>query len=137
MNGRDIRSAYALRPTIEERHRQYKFVWDLARTTSCKFSLVVNHVLFILLAYTLLQAHLCLRHREAMNRRTRQRLFDILRPALEVIAVYYQQRVCWLSPTEFAVILLELSAEARAKLVPKMKALQRDLYQLLDHARPP
>ena len=56
MNGREIRSTYALRPAIEERHRQYKFVWDLARITSCKFSLVVNHVLFILLAYTLLQA---------------------------------------------------------------------------------
>lgn len=137
LNGREIRSTYALRPAIEERHRQYKFFWDLARITSCKFSLVVNHVLFILLAYTLLQAHLRLRHREQMNRRTRPRLFDILRPALEVITVYYQQRFCWLSPTEFAVILLELNEEARAKLVPKMKALQRDLYQLLDNARPP
>ena len=136
-SGPEIRSTYALRPAIEERHRQYKCVWDLAHVTSCQFSLVVNHVLYLLLAYTLLQAHLLLRHRQEMNPRTRQRQFDLLRPALDVIAVYYQQRFCCLAPTEFAVLLLELSEEARAKLLPKMKALHRDLYHLLQNARPP
>jgi len=51
-----IRSNYTLRTAIEERHRQYKCFWDLARMPSCKFSMVVCQVLFVLLAYTLLQA---------------------------------------------------------------------------------
>ena len=53
-----IRSTYELRPAIEERHRQYKCFWDLTRMHSCAFSLVVNQALMVLLAYTLVQAHL-------------------------------------------------------------------------------
>jgi hypothetical protein len=53
-----IRSTYELRPAIEERRRQYKCFWDLTRMHSCAFSLVVNQALMVLLAYTLVQAHL-------------------------------------------------------------------------------
>src|SRR5215475_4298755 len=48
-----------------------------------------------------------------LNQRTRQR------PALEMIAVYCQQRFCWLSLTEFAVLLLGLREEAGAGSCPK------------------
>src|SRR5437867_1470460 len=78
-----IRSNYMLRTTIEERHRQYKCFWDLARMPSRKFSLVVNQVLFVLLAYTLLQGHLFLRKRQEMNPRTRGRLLQFLNPRSE------------------------------------------------------
>ena len=131
------RSTYALRTAIEERHRQYKCFWDVARMPSCKFSMVITQVLFVLLAYTLMQAHLFLRHRQEMNPRTRERLLQFLNPTLEVVAVYYQQRFCLLSLAEFAVILLELDESARAKLLPKMKQIKRDVYQLLQNARPP
>ena len=104
---------------------------------SCKFSLVLSQVLFVLLAYTLLQGHLFLRQRRAMNPRTRGRLLQLLNPTLEVVAVYYQQRFCWLSLGEFATILWELEEEARAKLLPKMKRIKRDVYHLLQNARPP
>ena len=133
----EIRSNYTLRTAIEERHRQYKCFWDLAHMPSRKFSLVVNQVLFVLLAYTLLQAHLFLRHRQEMNPRTRGRLLQMLNPALEVVAVYYQQRFCLLSLGEFGMILLDLDEEARAKLRPRMKQIQRDVYHLLQNARPP
>lgn len=131
------RSTYALRTSIEERHRQYKCFWDLARMPSRKFSMVVNQVLFVLLAYTLLQAHLYLRHRQQMNPRTRGRLLQFLNPTVELVAVYYQQRFCLLSLAEFASILLELEETARAKLLPRMKQLQSDIYHLLQNARPP
>ncbi len=65
--------------------------------SSRKFSLVVCQVLFVLLAYTLLQGHLFLRQRQEMNPRTRGRLLQLLNPTLEVVAVYYQQRFCLLS----------------------------------------
>jgi len=132
-----IRSNYGLRTAIEERHRQYKCFWDLARMPSRKFSLVVSQSLFVLLAYTLLQAHLFLRQRQEMNPRTRGRLLQLLNPTLEVVAVYYRQRFCLLSLGEFATILLELEEAARAKLRPKMKQIQRDVYHLLQNARPP
>jgi hypothetical protein len=131
------RSTYALRTAIEERHRQYKCFWDLAQMPSRKFSMVVNQVLFVLLAYTLLQAHLFLRHRQHLNSRTRGRLLQLLNPTVELVAVYYQQRFCLLSLAEFAVLLLEMDETARTKLLPKMKQLQRDIYRLLQNARPP
>src|SRR5208282_2293879 len=62
-----IRSTYELRPAIEERHRQYKCFWDLTRMHSCAFSLVVNQALMVLLAYTLVQAHLVLRQRQQLT----------------------------------------------------------------------
>jgi hypothetical protein len=132
-----IRSNYTLRTAIEERHRQYKCFWDLARMPSRKFSLVVNQVLFVLLAYTLLQAHLFLRQRQEMNPRTRGRLLQMLNPTLQVVAVYYQQRFCLLTLGEFGTILLDLDEEARVRLRPKMKQIQRDVYHLLQNARPP
>ena len=131
------RSTYALRTAIEERHRQYKCFWDVARMPSRKFSMVVTQVLFVLLAYTLMQAHLFLRHRKEMNPRTRERVLQFLNPAMEVVAVYYQQRFCLLSLAEFAVILLELDETARAKLLPKIKQIKRDVYQLLQNPRSP
>jgi len=131
------RFTYQLRPAIEERWRQYKSFWDVARTTSCKFSLVLSQAFFVLLAYTLLQAHLFLRRRQEMNRRTRPRILEMLGPTVKVVAVYYQQRFCFLLLPEFAEILLTLTEVARQKLVKKMRLLKRDLYQLLENARPP
>lgn len=132
-----IRSTYALRASIEERHRQYKCFWDIPRMHSRQLSLVVNQVLFVLLAYTLMQAHLFLRHRQELNRRTRSRTLDMLGPTVEVVAVYHQQRFCLLSLPEFSVILLEVAEPARVKLLQKMQQLKRDLYHLLKNPRSP
>jgi hypothetical protein len=131
------RTTYKLRTAIEERHRQYKCFWDITRMTACKFALVLSQVLFVLLAYTLFQGHLFLRHRPQMNRRTRPRILQRLGPTLQVVAVYYRQRFGLLLLPEFAAILLELTADARAKLLRKMRLLKRDLYQLLENARSP
>ena len=131
------RTTYKLRTAIEERHRQYKCFWDITRMTACKFALVLSQVLFVLLAYTLFQGHLFLRHRPQMNRRTRPRILQRLGPTLQVVAVYYRQRFCLLLLPEFAEILLELAEDARAKLLRKMRLLKRDLYQLLENARSP
>jgi hypothetical protein len=79
-----IRSTYELRPAIEERHRQYKCFWDLTRMHSCAFSLVVNQALLVLLAYTLVQAHLVLRQRQALTGGVWERTWQLLSPTLEV-----------------------------------------------------
>lgn len=131
------RATYKLRPAIEERHRQYKCFWDVLQLTSRKFSLVVTQVLFTLLAYTLLQAHLHRKRRNELNRRTRARILETLGPTVEVVALYYQQRFCLLLLPEFAEILLTIEGEAREKLLKKMRQIKRDVYHLLQHARPP
>ena len=137
MSAAQVRATYRLRTAIEERHRQYKCFWDLAKMSACRFSLVLGQVLFILLAYTLLGAYLVRRRRQALSGRTRGRLLEMLGPTVERVAVYCQQRFALFSLPEFAEILLGLPAPARRKLLPRMRQLRRDLYRLLENARAP
>lgn len=132
-----IRATYELRPAIEERHRQYKCFWNLTRMHSCAFALVVNQSLFVLLAYTLIQAHLLMRRRQQLNRGIWQRTWELLSPALEVVAVYYRQRFCLLTLAEYGRILLEVAEPARAKLRDRLRQIEREQYSLLETARPP
>jgi len=132
-----IRSTYDLRPAIEERHRQYKCFWDLTRMHSCAFSLVVNQVLFVLLAYTLVQAHLVLRQRQQLNRGIWERTWQLLSPTFEVVAVYYRQRFCLLTLAEYGRILLDIAEPARGKLREQLRRIEREQYSLLQNARPP
>ncbi len=132
-----IRSTYDLRPAIEERHRQYKCFWDLTRMHSCAFSLVVNQALFVLIAYTLLQAHLVLRRRQELNREVWKRAWGLLSPALEVVAVYYRQRFCLLTLAEYGRILLDVAEPVRGKLRHRLRQIEREQYCLLESARPP
>ena len=133
----EIRSTYELRPAIEERHRQYKCFWDLTRMHSCAFSLVVNQVLFVLLAYTLFQAHLVLRRRQELNGSVWERAWQLLSPTLEVVAVYYRQRFCLLTLAEYSRILLEVAEPVRAKLSDRLRQIEREQYSLLENARSP
>jgi hypothetical protein len=132
-----IRSTYELRPAIEERHRQYKCFWDLTRMHSRAFSLVVNQALMVLLAYTLVQAHLVLRQRQELNRGVWEYTQRLLSPSLEVVAVYYRQRFCLLTLAEFGSILLEITDPARGKLREKLRRIEREQYSLLETARSP
>jgi hypothetical protein len=132
-----IRSTYELRPAIEERHRQYKCFWDLTRMHSCAFSLVVNQALFVLLAYTLVQAHLVLRQRQALTGGVWSRTWQLLSPSLEVVAVFYRQRFCLLTLAEFGRILLDITDPARSKLREKLRRIEREQYSLLETARSP
>jgi hypothetical protein len=104
---------------------------------SCAFSLVVNQVLFVLLAYTLFQAHLVLRRRQELNGSVWERAWQLLSPTLEVVAVYYRQRFCLLTLAEYGRILLEVAEPARAKLSDRLRQIEREQYSLLENARSP
>jgi hypothetical protein len=132
-----IRATYDLRTAIEERHRQYKCFWDLTRMHSCAFSLVVNQALFVLLAYTLVQAHFMLRKREELNRGVWARARLLLSPTFEVVAVYYRQRFCLLTLAEYGRILLDIVEPARGKLRDRLRQIEREQYCLLETTRPP
>lgn len=131
------RSEYALRTEIEEGHRQLKCFWDLAGFTSRAFSMVLNQIVFVLLAFTLLQ--LFLRHdpRKDLGRRSRPRQLDRLLATATVIIIYCDTRFATLTPLEYTELVLTLSEAARKKVLDKTRRLRRDLVAELRPARPP
>lgn len=131
------RDEYALRTAIEEGHRQFKCFWDLASFTSRSFSLVLNQVLFVLLAYNLLQLYLLHQDRPELTRRTRPRVRHQLLPADAVILIYCDQRFATLSPLAYTELVLTIAEQARHKILEKTRRLRRQLVQELPHPRPP
>jgi hypothetical protein len=113
----------------------------------------------------LLQAHRLLRKRQELNRCTRQRILQLLSPTLQVVAVHYRQPCCLLTLPEFARILrapraptveqasgrlkaratadvqgfcgLPRCDPARSKLREKIRRIEKNLYSILENARPP
>ena len=131
------RDDYRLRTGIEERHRQLKCFVDLVDFTSRKFSLICNQVIFVALAYSLMQLFLLRMKRSALNRHTQPRLRHQLMPTDSVIIVYYNNRFALFTPREYTEILLTLSAEAGKKILEKIRRLRRDLEQELKTVRAP
>lgn len=119
------RNEYRLRSAIEERHRQLKCFMDLTKFTSRAFSLIVNQVVFVLLAYTLLQLYLRRRGRTDLTRRTLPRVRSQLMPTRSVVILYHGERFALLSVLEYTRLLLTLAEAARKKLLAKTKRLQQ------------
>ncbi len=131
------RDEYHLRTTIEEGHRQLKGFWDLTGFTSRAFALVVNQVVFIALAYTLLQLYLARQGRAELNRQTRPRVRDQLLPSAAVILLYCQQRFAILTPLEYTELVLTLTEPARRRILAQARRLHRELRNALPNPRSP
>ena len=131
------RQEYLLRSSIEERHRQLKCFSDLESFPSRAFSLVVHQVVFVLLTYSLLQWFLLRIGRKELNPKTRTRTLELLRPALTVIIIYYENYMAFLTPLQHQELVLTLTEPARKKILTKTRRLRRSLAHALDHARPP
>ena len=120
----ELRQYYQLRPTIEERIRQTKCFWDLARFRSTKFSLIVNQLVFVLMAYTLVQIFLLKTGRKELAKHTRERLFDELFNQDDKMALYCDGRVVFLPPLDYQEIILGLEEHARRKVLGLTRKLQ-------------
>jgi hypothetical protein len=131
------RDEYHLRPAIEERHRQLKCFWDLTDFQSRALSLIVNQVIFVALAYSLLQLHLRRMDRAELNRRTIPRLRQQLMPTRSVVILYYQNRFALLSVIQYTQLLLSLAAKARRKVLAKTRQIDRQQAQELALVRAP
>jgi len=128
------RQAYALRTTIEERHRQLKCFSDLESFTSRSFNMIANQVVFVLLTYSLLQLRT---GRTELNTKTRSRTLELLRPTLTMVLIYYKSYVACLSPLEHQELVLTLNEKARKKILAKTRKLRRSLANQLSSPRPP
>lgn len=134
------REEFAIRTEIEEGHRQLKCFWDLAKFTSRSFSLVLNQIVFVILAFNLLQLWLKTKTKKENKkndpRKYRPRLLDQLLPTAAVIIVYYQNRFARFAALEYTEIILSLPPLARDKVLEKIRRLRRSLSDELQVVRP-
>lgn len=132
------RQEYSIRTEIEEGHRQLKCFWDLTKFTSRAFSLVLNQIVFVVLAFNLLQVWLrtTRKNHPTDPRKSRSRLLDQLLPTQTVIIVYCQNRFATFSPLEYTDLMLGLPEQARGKILEKVRRLRRALSCELRQARP-
>ena len=134
---RQPRQQYALRPSTEERYRQLKCFSDLTHFTSRAFSMVVNQVLFIILAYNLLQIYLLSQGRKDLNHKTLPRIRQQLLPSDNYIIVYWQNYFGLFSPFELIGFVVMLKEQARKKIAVKCQRIGRELSGLMQNPRPP
>jgi hypothetical protein len=128
---------YHLRTAIEERYRHLKCFIDLTHFTSCAFSMVINQVVFIMLAYNLLQLYLLRQGRKELNKKTPPRVRQQLLPSDRHIIVYWQNYYGLFSPYELIEIIATLGDEARKKLAQKSRRLRRELTDTMTNPRAP
>lgn len=128
---------YHLQTTIEERHRQLKCFIDLTQFTSRAFSMVVNHVVFIMLSYNLRQLYLLRTGRKKLNKKTPPRIRRQLLPSTHHIIVYYENYYGLFAPLEFTEIIATLGEEARKKVAEKSRCLRHELNGVMRNPRPP
>jgi len=132
------RQEYHLRTAIEERYRQLKCFTDLASFTSRAFSLVVNQVVFVMLAYNLLQLFLLRNGREKFNAKTPQSIRRELLPAANHVIVYKDNYYGLFTPLELMeLIAMGINEEARKKIGEKCRRLRRELTEAMCNPHPP
>jgi len=132
-----IRQRYHLRETIEERHRQAKLFWDLTGFHSPNFNLVTHQVVFVALAYTLLQMQLLQENRPELNRMTRNRLKHQMLPYGNHIIVYAQNYYGFFDLPEYSEILMDIQEPGKSKLRKKVRRIRREFLSSLNRPRGP
>jgi hypothetical protein len=99
---------YKERTPIEERHRQLKGPWKLARFSSTAFNLITTHVLFILVVYTLVQLYLKHKRLGELADRTITTLRQEERLGIDAVIVYAGRSFATFDLDEYTDILLHL-----------------------------
>jgi len=126
------RLLYHERVEVEERHRQLKCFWDLTGFRSRSFSLVAAQTVFVLLAYSLLQAFFRKVDRGELNAKTRERILRELRYEDDRLVLYSKGRVTYLTPLEHQELLLTLTEGAKRRILAKTRKLkERQLLRQL------
>jgi hypothetical protein len=132
-----VRGRYALRDTIEERHRQTKLFWDLTGFHSPNFNLVTNQVVFVALTYTLLQMQLLRENRPELNRMSRRTLRHQMLPYGNHIVLYAKQYYGFFDLPEYTEIIMGIVEPAKSKLLRKIRRIRRDFLGSLERPRGP
>lgn len=129
-NAPEIRELYGIRTACEEGWRQTKCYWDLTGFRSTAYSLVVSQVIFVLLAFSLLQVFLLKSDRGELAKMTKKHLLAELLPDGEKVAVYWENHVGYFGVLEYSQILLNLSEGPRRRLLGTLNRLRKSQLAL-------
>jgi hypothetical protein len=133
----EAREHYRFRPAIEERYRQLKCFIDLANFTSRAFSMVVNQVVFTMLAYNLLQFYLLREGRKELNKKPMPLIRKRLLPSDSYTIVYWQGYCGRFEAYELIGFLMTLDEKAQKKIAEKCRRRRLELNGLMKNPRPP
>ena len=134
---RQPKDQYDWRTKIEERYRLLKCFYDLSDFRSRSFNVVTAQVVFILLSYTLRQWQLWRLRQEDLAGKTPGFLGRQLDRRKEYVIIYHQQAYTQMPLVSFSRELLEMSPEAQAKALLKLRQLEQSLLTPLEHLRVP
>jgi hypothetical protein len=134
---RDVRREYHLRTAIEERYRQLKCFSNLAHFTSRALSLVVNQIVFVLLAYSLLQIYLVRKRRDELNKKTLPRIRRQILPSANYLIVCWHNYYGLFDPYEYTEFILSLGEAARRKIAEKSRRMSRQFQDGMANPRGP
>jgi hypothetical protein len=122
---------------IEERHRVLKCFYDLSDFRSRCFNVIAAQVVFVMLSYTLRQWQLRGLHREELAGKTPGFLERRLDLPQEYVVIYHGHAYTQMPLVSFARELLEMTPEARAKALAKLRQLEQSLQAPLGPMRAP
>jgi hypothetical protein len=122
----EVVALYQLRTQIEERHRQLKGFWGFGEFTSPNGALVIAHIVFLLLAYTLLQAFLHVQGLARLARRAITTLQMEERTGAGAVIVYNDGAFAVFSVLEYSTIVVGLPEDARRRLQRRLGRLLRN-----------
>jgi len=125
----EVYETYRLRQAVEERIRQTKCFWDMAKFHSRAFSLITTQITFVLLAYSLLQAFLRRLARNEMNAKTRQRILNELIREDDRLVLYSANRFAYFRPIEYQKILLEMPEGSRRRILARTNEVEENLLR--------
>jgi IS4 transposase len=128
---------YALRTSIEERHRLLKCFYDLSDFRSRSFNAIVAQVVFVLLSYTLRQWQLWKLRQVQIAGVTPKGIKKALSFHREYVVIYHQSAYTQMPLVVFARELLELESPAREKALHKLRQLEQSMLCPLENLRPP
>ena len=112
---------YRLRTQIEERYRQFKLSWNLAKFPSTDESLMESHLCFILLTYSLLNLYL---RQEDLRQHTHQMIQTLKQEeslGKNVILVYANDCFGVFNLDDYSLTLVELESSAKVKIKEALK----------------
>ena len=131
------RQDYALRTSIEERHRLLKCFYDLTDFRSRTFNAIAAQVVFVLLSYSLRQWQLWKLLQVQIAGVTPGHMKRVLSIRREYVVIYHQSAYTQMPLVIFARELLELQGLAREKALRKLRELEQSMLCPLVNLRPP
>jgi len=112
---------YHQRTQIEERHRQLKLCWLLYKFTSPQFSLIMMHVVFTVLVYSLIQMYLMRKGLQDLANKTINTLRQDEQLGKDAVIVYSKGYFGTFEVDEVVYIALTLEGAPRKRLTKWIK----------------